>query len=72
MPFLYGDVEEVFMSPPPRFERLVGQDKVCRLRKSLCGLKQSPRAWFERFGKAVKSYGYQQSQADHTMIINIS
>ena len=29
--------------------------------------KQSPKAWFERFGKAVKSCGYCQSQADHTM-----
>lgn len=29
-------------------------------------LEQSPRAWFERFGKAIKS-GYGQSQADHTM-----
>ena len=31
------------------------------------GLKQSPRAWFERFEKTVKSYGYTQNQADHTM-----
>ena len=31
------------------------------------GLKQSLRAWFECFGKVVKSYGYHQSQVDHTM-----
>ena len=31
------------------------------------GLKQSPRAWFERFGKVIKLQGYIQSQADHTM-----
>ncbi|RVW12608.1 Copia protein [Vitis vinifera] len=35
--------------------------------KSLYGLKQSPRAWFERFGKVIKHYGYTQSQADHTI-----
>lgn len=30
-------------------------------------MKLSPRAWFEQFGKAIKSYGYHQNQADHTM-----
>ena len=66
--FLNGDLEEeVFMSLPPGFEERLGVDKVCRLRKSLYGLKQSPRAWFERFGRAVRRHGYCQSQADHTM-----
>ncbi|KAA0064303.1 Retrovirus-related Pol polyprotein from transposon TNT 1-94 [Cucumis melo var. makuwa] len=47
--FLNGDlVEEVYMSPPPRFEAQFGQ-QVCKLQKSLYGLKQSPRAWFGRF-----------------------
>ncbi|KAL5777605.1 hypothetical protein ACOSP7_010531 [Xanthoceras sorbifolium] len=66
--FLNGDLEEeVFMSLPPGFEERLGPDKVCKLRKSLYGLKQSPRAWFERFGNVVKTCGYSQSQADHTM-----
>ncbi|XP_062082167.1 uncharacterized mitochondrial protein AtMg00810-like [Humulus lupulus] len=55
------------MSLPPGFEDHHGVGKVCKLRKSLYGLKQSPRAWFERFGKVLKCYGYTQSQADHTM-----
>ncbi|RVW69951.1 Retrovirus-related Pol polyprotein from transposon RE1 [Vitis vinifera] len=55
------------MSPPPGFEESFGVGKVCKLKKSLYGLKQSPRAWFERFGKVIKHYGYTQSQADHTM-----
>ena len=66
--FLNGDLEEeVFMSLPAGFEERLGVDKVCRLRKSLYGLKQSPRAWFECFGKAVIHHEYCQSQADHTM-----
>ncbi|RVW85258.1 Retrovirus-related Pol polyprotein from transposon RE1 [Vitis vinifera] len=55
------------MSPSPGFEESFGVGKVCKLKKSLYGLKQSPRAWFERFGKVIKHYGYTQSQADHTM-----
>ena len=50
------------MSPPPSFEESFGAGKV-----SLYELKQSPRAWFERFGKVIKRYGWTQSQADHTM-----
>ena len=66
--FLNGDLEEeVFMSPPPGFEKVFSQHKVCKLKKSLHGLKKSLRAWFERFRKAMKCYGYHQSQANHIM-----
>ena len=66
--FLNGELEEeVFMTLPPGFEEELGRTKVCRLKKSLYGLKQSPRAWFERFGTVVKGLSYTQSQADHTL-----
>ena len=60
------------MSLPLGFEEKHGSDKVYRLRKSLYGLKQSPRAWFECFGKTVTSYGFQQSQIDHTLFYKYS
>ena len=68
--FLHGDLlEEVYMEIPPGFgtKRTVG--KVCRLKKSLYGLKQSPRAWFDRFRKAMVGMGYQQTNADHTVFL---
>ncbi|KAH9650093.1 protein kinase domain-containing protein [Citrus sinensis] len=66
--FLNGELEEeVFMDLLPGFEGNHGSSKVCKLHKSLYGLKQSPRAWFERFGNVIKGHGYSQSQADHTM-----
>jgi transposase InsO family protein len=71
--FLNGELhEEVYMSLPPGFEENLGRDKVCRLKKSLYGLKQSPRAWFERFGNVVKKHGFTQSQADHTLFFKHS
>ncbi|KAM2020888.1 hypothetical protein ACFX16_042974 [Malus domestica] len=68
--FLHGDLEEeVYMELPPRYEVQNKAGKVCRLRKALYGLKQSPRAWFGRFTDAMKKYGYQQGNADHTLLI---
>ena len=33
-------------------------NEVCRLKKSLYGIKQSPQAWFDHFTKAVKRFDY--------------
>ncbi|RVW47659.1 Retrovirus-related Pol polyprotein from transposon TNT 1-94 [Vitis vinifera] len=46
-----------------------GARKVCKLKKSLYGLNQSPRAWFDRFTKAVKRCGYQQSQGRSHIVL---
>ncbi|KAJ9535774.1 hypothetical protein OSB04_un001074 [Centaurea solstitialis] len=69
--FLHGDLsEEVYMDPPPGCVMTENQkNKVCKLKKSLYGLKQSPRAWFGRFTKAMKSFGFNQSNADHTLFL---
>ncbi|KAK8947338.1 hypothetical protein KSP39_PZI006915 [Platanthera zijinensis] len=40
---------------------------VCRLKKALYGLKQSPRAWFDRFSKALREVGFTRSTADFSM-----
>lgn len=67
--FLNGNLEEeVYMDPLPGFEGKY-KSKICRLRKPLYGLKQSPSAWFERFTQFVKKQGYVQGQADRTMFI---
>lgn len=55
------------MEIPPGFKSSETEGKVCKLRKSLYGLKQSPRVWFGRFRKEICSLGYQQSNADHTL-----
>ncbi|RVW52456.1 Retrovirus-related Pol polyprotein from transposon RE1 [Vitis vinifera] len=68
--FLNGDLEEeVYMDIPVGLETTSNFNKVCRLRKSLYGLKQSPRAWFERFTKVVKGYGFVQCQSNHTLFV---
>nr|CAE75905.1 OSJNBa0088I22.18 [Oryza sativa Japonica Group] len=66
--FLHGDLqEEVYMEIPPGFATSQTEGKVLRLKKSLYGLKQSPRAWFDRFRRAMCGMGYKQCNGDHTV-----
>ena len=46
--------------------------KVCKLKKALYELKQSPKVWFGKFGKVMKNMGYRESQGDHTLFIKHS
>ena len=55
------------MDLQPGCKEKLGKKKVCKLKKSLYVLKQSPRSWFERFGKVIKLQGYIQSEVNHTM-----
>ncbi|GJW94235.1 putative RNA-directed DNA polymerase [Tanacetum coccineum] len=69
--FLHGELkEEVYMEAPPGFSQHFKHGEVCKLKKSLYGLKQSPRAWFGRFILAMKKYGYKQSNSDHTLFLS--
>ena len=40
---------------------------VCRLRRSLYGLKQSPLAWFGRFSSMVQKFGMTQSTSNYSI-----
>ena len=53
------------MEQPPRFVAQGGIGKVCRLRKSLNGLKQSPRAWFGKFSQVIEECGMQKIKSYH-------
>ena len=55
------------MEQPPGFVAQGEIRKVCRLRKSLYGLKQSPRAWFGKFSQAIEKFGLQKSKSDHSV-----
>ncbi|RVW37728.1 Retrovirus-related Pol polyprotein from transposon RE1 [Vitis vinifera] len=66
--FLHGDLhEEIYMSPPLGLRRQEEENLVCRLHKSLYGLKQASRQWFAKFSEAIQSAGYAQSRADYSL-----
>ncbi|GJZ18409.1 retrovirus-related pol polyprotein from transposon TNT 1-94 [Tanacetum coccineum] len=62
--FLHGNLEEtIYMRQPPGFEEGTS-NKVCLLKKSLYGLKQSPRQWYKRFDVYMISNGFNCSNYD--------
>lgn len=65
--FLHGDVEEKFYMKLPVGFRHSDPKKVCRLHKSLYGLKESPRCWFAKFSSALTNFGFVQSYSDYSL-----
>lgn len=64
--FLYGELEEqIYMHQPEGFEIRGKKDHVCLLKKSLYGLKQSPRQWYKRFDTFMVGNGYCRSGYDN-------
>ncbi|WZZ78411.1 hypothetical protein YC2023_098983 [Brassica napus] len=66
--FLQGELEdEVYMHPPPGLEHLVKKGNVLRLKKAIYGLKQSPRAWYNKLSTTLNGRGFKKSELDHTL-----
>ncbi|XP_020698616.2 uncharacterized protein LOC110111194 [Dendrobium catenatum] len=57
------------MKQPPGFIDPLYPDHVCLLQKSIYGLKQSPRKWFETFSNYLLTYGFRHSSADSSLLI---
>ena len=63
--FLNGKLEEeVFMKQPEGFVAKGREHLVCRLKKSLYGLKQSPRCWNTALDKHLREIGFTQTESD--------
>ncbi|XP_019244361.1 PREDICTED: uncharacterized protein LOC109224228 [Nicotiana attenuata] len=71
--FLQVDLfDEIYMQLPPGFKSQGESQPVCRLIKSLYGLKQAPRQWNEKLTEALCTFGFIQSQHDHSLFVKRS
>jgi len=64
--FLHGDLgEDIYMTQPEGFEVPSKENLVCKLHKSLCGLKQASRQWYKKFNEFMSNSGFNRCDMDH-------
>lgn len=72
--FLNGDLtEEIYMKIPPGYEEITGEflpkNAVCKLHKSIYGLKQASRQWYLKLSSTLTGMGFSKSHLDHTLFM---
>lgn len=79
--FLHGDLHEtVYMKLPQGYSSIgsrvvlkqgecgtLKSNIVCKLKKSLHGLRQAPRNWFEKLSTRLKELNFVQSLSDYSL-----
>jgi len=67
--FLNGELnEEIYMDQPLGFETKGQERKVCKLKRSIYGLKQASRQWNVKFHQAILKDGFTMMEEDHCVI----
>ncbi len=68
--FINGKLEEeIYMEQPQGFVHQGGEHLVCKLHKSLYGLKQSPRAWNQKLDAFFKTIEFMKSEVNLSVYV---
>ncbi len=71
--FLNGKLEEdVYMTQPEGFVNPKDVGKICKLQRSIYGLKQASRSWNLRFNDAIKEFGFIKNEDESCVYKKVS
>lgn len=69
--FLHGDLDEEIYMKLPQGYKSADPNKVCRLKKSLYGLRQAPRCWYAKLTNALLRFGFSHDYADQSLFSKV-
>jgi len=64
--------EEVYMDQSEGFEIIGKEHTVCKLKKSIYGLKQASRQWYLKFNDTITSFGFTENIVDRCIYLKVS
>lgn len=68
--YLYSEINEnVYVTLPPGFEKEYDENTVLKLNKSMYGLPQSGRNWYNKFKKTLLNIGFKQLISENCIFI---
>ncbi|KAM1462770.1 hypothetical protein EV1_046409 [Malus domestica] len=71
--FLNGDLQEdIYMTQPPGFIERGKENMVCKLNKSIYGLKQASRQWYLKFDQVVTLNGFVENKLDDCIYLKFN
>ena len=70
--FLNGNLnEEVYMDQPMGFIEKGKEHMVCKLKRSIYGLKQASRQWYLKFNDTIVSFGFEENIIDRCIYLKV-
>ena len=71
--FLNGNLDEdIYMEQPEGFAKKGNEHLVCKLKKSIYGLKQASRQWYIKFNNAITSFRFKENIVDQCIYLKVS
>jgi len=71
--FLNGDLEEdVYIDQPVGFDEEGKEHMVCKLKRSIYGLKQVSRQWYLKFNDTIVSFGFKENNVYRCIYLKAS
>ena len=70
--FLNGNLnEEIYMYQPMGFIEKGKEHMVCKLKKSIYGLKQASRQWYLKFNDTIVSFGLKENIINQCIYLKV-